>query len=122
MCLAVSSAKLFSTSFKVVASMDRNACCYHADISVQKHRQEIIAEMKEMVKGLLREFYHTNNRRKPERIVFYRDGVSEGQFQEVCLTVCSLTIVKCCVAVCCCSLDTLHVLALHCLITYGVHM
>ena len=68
--------------------MDRNACYYHADISVQKHRQEIIAEMKEMVKGLLVEFYRSI-RCKPERIVFYRDGVSEGQFQEVCRSVLS---------------------------------
>lgn len=36
-----------------------------------------------MVKGMLIEFYKNNNRIKPEHILFYRDGVSEGQFQKV---------------------------------------
>ena len=31
---------------------------------------------------LLKEFWKVN-RKKPERLVFYRDGVSEGQFAEV---------------------------------------
>ena len=45
--------------------------------------QEIITDMKEMVKGMMRAFYRANNRVKPEHILFYRDGVSEGQFQTV---------------------------------------
>ena len=28
-------------------------------------------------------FYRKNSERKPQRIIFYRDGVSEGQFKEV---------------------------------------
>lgn len=28
-------------------------------------------------------YYRANGKAKPERIIFYRDGVSEGQFQEV---------------------------------------
>lgn len=32
-----------------------------------------------MVKNLLKKFYHSTGQ-KPSRIVFYRDGVSEGQF------------------------------------------
>lgn len=35
-----------------------------------------------MVKSLLISFYRVNNS-KPVRIVFFRDGVSEGQFREV---------------------------------------
>ena len=35
------------------------------------------------VKDLLREFHAVTRGMKPERIVFYRDGVSEGQFREV---------------------------------------
>lgn len=46
-------------------------------------RQEIIVDLKGMVKDLLREFYTVTRGMKPERIVFYRDGVSEGQFREV---------------------------------------
>ena len=29
------------------------------------------------------EFYQCNSKMKPERLVFYRDGVSEGQFETV---------------------------------------
>jgi len=39
--------------------------------------------MKEMVKGMMRAFRRTNHGIRPERIIFYRDGVSEGQFQAV---------------------------------------
>ena len=49
---------------------------------VQKHRQEIIEDLKEMVKNLLKKFYSSLHQ-KPKRIIFYRDGVSEGQFRDV---------------------------------------
>lgn len=51
--------------------------------------KEIIVDMKEMVKDMLIKFYRTNRQAKPERIIFYRDGVSEGQFKQVRLNVCS---------------------------------
>ena len=51
--------------------------------------QEIITDMKEMVKGMMRAFYRANNGVKPEHILFYRDGVSEGQFQTVSVVLCS---------------------------------
>jgi eukaryotic translation initiation factor 2C len=35
------------------------------------------------IKGLLMEFYQQNKGLKPERLVMYRDGVSEGQFDMV---------------------------------------
>merc|ERR1712131_566608 len=41
-----------------------------------------IAATKDMVKKLLRRFYHKNGK-KPQRIVMYRDGVGEGQFKLV---------------------------------------
>ncbi|XP_014671419.1 PREDICTED: protein argonaute-2-like isoform X2 [Priapulus caudatus] len=67
----------------VVASMDPYPSRYAADVRVQKHRQEIIAELSVMVKNLLIKFYKANRQMKPERIIFYRDGVSEGQFMQV---------------------------------------
>ena len=36
-----------------------------------------------MMKDLLREFYKACGKKKPERIIVYRDGVSEGQFDAV---------------------------------------
>ena len=35
-----------------------------------------------MVREMLIQFYQTT-RFKPSKIIFYRDGVSEGQFQQV---------------------------------------
>ena len=51
--------------------------------------QEIITDMKEMVKGMMRAFYGANHGVKPEHFFFYRDGVSEGQFQTVSVVFCS---------------------------------
>ncbi|CAB4490071.1 unnamed protein product [Rhizophagus irregularis] len=64
------------------ASMDAKASRYAASIRVQTGRTEIIADLANMVKELLKTFYQTCGR-KPERILFYRDGVSEGQFSHV---------------------------------------
>ena len=36
-----------------------------------------------MMKDLLREFYKACGKKKPERIIVYRDGVSEGQSDAV---------------------------------------
>jgi eukaryotic translation initiation factor 2C len=38
--------------------------------------------MEKMVTDLL-EVYFTNNKKMPDAIVYYRDGVSDGQFEEV---------------------------------------
>ena len=62
--------------------MDAHPSRYSASVRVQQHRQEIIAELAAMVRDLLIEFYKST-RFKPQRIIFYRDGVSEGQFQQV---------------------------------------
>ncbi|CAG8640305.1 9527_t:CDS:10, partial [Ambispora leptoticha] len=64
------------------ASMDAKASRYAAAIRVQTGREEIIADLINMVKDLLKTFYQTCGR-KPDRILFYRDGVSEGQFQKI---------------------------------------
>ncbi|CAG0893618.1 unnamed protein product [Darwinula stevensoni] len=66
----------------VVGSMDAHPSRYAATVRVQQHRQEIIQELAAMVRDLLVQFYRST-RFKPNRIVFYRDGVSEGQFQTV---------------------------------------
>ena len=47
--------------------------------------------MKAMVKGMLIAFWRNNNGIKPEHILFYRDGVSDGQFQDVSLSPMTLT-------------------------------
>ena len=66
----------------VVASMDSHPNLYSAEVRIQKHRLEIIAELKEMVVILLKKF-RASTKVAPEKIIFYRDGVSEGQFKDV---------------------------------------
>ncbi|KNC97956.1 uncharacterized protein SPPG_06944 [Spizellomyces punctatus DAOM BR117] len=66
----------------LVGSMDAQCSRFAAAIRVQKGRQEVIQDLSGMVIELLKTFYQTCGA-KPERIVFYRDGVSEGQFAEV---------------------------------------
>ena len=62
--------------------MDAHPSRYAAAVRVQEHRQEVIYELATMVRELLIQFYRST-RFKPTRIIFYRDGVSEGQFHPV---------------------------------------
>lgn len=66
----------------LVASMDAHPSRYSATVRVQQHRQELITELASMVREMLIEFYKST-RFKPQRVIFYRDGVSEGQFLQV---------------------------------------
>ncbi|KNE72409.1 hypothetical protein AMAG_16892 [Allomyces macrogynus ATCC 38327] len=66
----------------VVGSMDAFASQYAAVSRIQPIRAEIILDMGSMVLELLQKFY-ANTGAKPQRIIFYRDGISEGQFTEV---------------------------------------
>ncbi|KAF9300502.1 Eukaryotic translation initiation factor 2C [Mortierella antarctica] len=66
----------------VVGSMDRFAFKFSGRLQLQEGRVEIIDRLKYMVHELLVAFTAINKRR-PDRILFYRDGVSEGQYAEV---------------------------------------
>lgn len=71
----------------IVGSMDRHACRYGTQISVQKTdgkktHSYIIEDIGKLVKNTLIKFYQ-NVKTKPERIIFYRDGLSEGQYHHV---------------------------------------
>ena len=67
----------------VVASVDLQGGRYRALHRHQKHRQEIIADLKDMTIDHLKAFYRATGGQKPVKIIFYRDGVSEGQFKTV---------------------------------------
>ncbi|KAL8057742.1 hypothetical protein ABFX02_04G203700 [Erythranthe guttata] len=82
----------------VVASMDwPEVTKYRGLVSAQGHREEIIQDLytsyqdpnKGLVHGgLIREHlvaFYKNTKCKPSRLIFYRDGVSEGQFNQVLL-------------------------------------
>jgi eukaryotic translation initiation factor 2C len=73
----------------VVGSVDSNAAKYVATTRVQTGRQEIINDLKEMCMEVLklymgyREKVEKQREFAPKRLIFYRDGVSEGQFRHV---------------------------------------
>lgn len=66
----------------VTASCDPKAFKYNFCWRLQPARQEIIVDLEQIVKEQLH-FFHKQTNQKPERIIFFRDGVSEGQFREV---------------------------------------
>ncbi|KAM0753368.1 Piwi-domain-containing protein [Meredithblackwellia eburnea MCA 4105] len=65
----------------VVASLDRQITTYGSQFSIQNSRQEIIHDLADMVQTLLRR--HGKALGPPKKIIFFRDGVSEGQFDAV---------------------------------------
>ncbi|KAL3189318.1 hypothetical protein MRX96_002641 [Rhipicephalus microplus] len=74
----------------IVASIDDCASRYVAAIRPQqkfnnKKRVETIMEMTSMAKELFG-YYAEKLRKNPKHILFYRDGVSEGEFRNVCGT------------------------------------
>ncbi|XP_074576149.1 protein argonaute MEL1-like [Curcuma longa] len=82
----------------VVASIDwPHITKYRGLFATQQHRKEIISDLYKvdqdpqrghvsggMIRDQLMAFYRSTNQ-KPHRILFYRDGVSEGQFRQVLL-------------------------------------
>ncbi|CEP19097.1 hypothetical protein [Parasitella parasitica] len=66
----------------LTASMDSQATMFDACLRYQSGRTEMIQDLGGMTKEMLKRFYK-RNRQKPRNIIFYRDGVSEGQFQAV---------------------------------------
>lgn len=68
---------------QVTASYDDQAFKYEARISMQQHREEMIRDLTSITVNLLKNFKDKTTF-VPNKIIFYRDGVSEGQFGQVC--------------------------------------
>ncbi|KAI5479305.1 argonaute [Pseudohyphozyma bogoriensis] len=62
---------------------DSGTSKYSSQIRTQEGRQEPIAELADMITILLRGWIANKKGQKPDNIVFYRDGVSEGQYSIV---------------------------------------
>ena len=74
-----------------VASMDGRASQYAAHLSAQNCRVEMVHALRDAMVSLLTQFRNRNNGKVPAHIIIYRDGVSDGQFDQVRiskLTVC----------------------------------
>ena len=69
----------------IVGSVEPKAANYEVEIRIQEggQNEEVIHDMKQVTKNLLIKFHAANKGRKPEKIIMYRDGVSEGQFLTV---------------------------------------
>jgi len=67
----------------LVASVDAQCTRYTSVTDVQSPRVEIIETLGVMLEKVLRDYYDFNNKKLPQTMVFFRDGVSEGEFQEV---------------------------------------
>lgn len=66
----------------VSASHDVNAFCYNMCWRLQGPKVEIIEDFKNIVAHHLKKFKEKNGD-FPAAILYYRDGVSEGQFDQV---------------------------------------
>ncbi|KNE73272.1 hypothetical protein AMAG_17442 [Allomyces macrogynus ATCC 38327] len=69
----------------MVGSLAGNSADRYATVTRQQphSRQEELGDCKGMFAQLLRAYHAKNNKSFPKRILFYRDGVSEGQFAAV---------------------------------------
>jgi eukaryotic translation initiation factor 2C len=74
----------------LVANVDSEGAKYIATSSVQEGRVEMVENLKSMTELMINKFidYRTHvekrqTNRAPKRILFFRDGVSEGQFKQV---------------------------------------
>ncbi|KAG6827800.1 hypothetical protein H0H92_010435 [Tricholoma furcatifolium] len=78
----------------VVGNIDSNNARYIATTRAQTSKQELIDDLQEMCKHILGSYagYRVGVEKKPaseappKRLIFFRDGVSEGQFEQVLQT------------------------------------
>ncbi|KAF8341583.1 Piwi domain-containing protein [Cantharellus anzutake] len=66
----------------VVGNIDANFVQYPASMRLQETKKEMITKLSEMVIERLIAYRQKTNK-LPERVILFRDGVSEGQFQTV---------------------------------------
>jgi len=72
----------------LVSSVDSTTAKYISESRVQTGRVEMIEDLEDMCKTAIGKYQGYQNtfekgRPPPSRLIFYRDGVSEGQFQQV---------------------------------------
>ena len=71
----------------VVSSVEPRAAKYEVQVRIQDkgldRKEEVIQDLKDVTVVLLKKFYEKNIGRMPERLVIFREGVSEGQFLTV---------------------------------------
>ncbi|RNA14832.1 argonaute, partial [Brachionus plicatilis] len=78
--------KEFESIAAVVGSVDENFCIYPASVLRQKKKGkrglETVYHLNKPVYHLLEE-YKKRNKKLPKKLIFFRDGISDGQFKPV---------------------------------------
>ncbi|KAJ4481136.1 argonaute-like protein [Lentinula aciculospora] len=67
----------------VVASVDAKFAQYSTSMELQESKKEMVTNLASMMVERLKVFSSRNGNRLPARVLVYRDGVSEGQFNTV---------------------------------------
>ena len=72
----------------LIGSVDSDTSRYVAECRPQAARVEMIQDLKDMAENILKLYknYRAQKEKKPfnpKRIIFFRDGVSEGEFRQV---------------------------------------
>ncbi|KIJ37387.1 hypothetical protein M422DRAFT_231745 [Sphaerobolus stellatus SS14] len=71
----------------LVSSVDENFAMYEASTGIQESRLEFIEDIDGMIEKAVRGFFLYWKKRNapclPKRIIFFRDGISEGQFSNI---------------------------------------
>jgi eukaryotic translation initiation factor 2C len=67
----------------IVASVDSLFSQYPASMRTQRGRQEMVEELEEMIIERLKLWQKRNQNKLPNKVIVYRDGVSEGQYRIV---------------------------------------
>lgn len=66
-----------------IATYNADCDAYSAQIRLQEGRSEVIADLSSMILSHLKIFATNNRGEFPERILIFRDGISEGQYAPV---------------------------------------
>ena len=67
----------------IVASVDKFLGQWPGSFSIQEGRTEMVSALEALFLGRLRLWQKHNKQSLPENIILYRDGVSEGQYQQL---------------------------------------
>ncbi|KDQ64708.1 hypothetical protein JAAARDRAFT_167271 [Jaapia argillacea MUCL 33604] len=67
----------------LVSSWDAKLSRYSGSIRLQQPRVEMIQDMEAMMTEALRNYWFRNEKKLPQVLIFYRDGLSEGEFRRV---------------------------------------
>lgn len=67
----------------ICGTYDKTCTQYSAVVSAQSAKGQLIDDFAVMVKEMLKRYQEKNQGAVPESILYYRDGLSEGQFDQI---------------------------------------